>query len=684
MLKLRTILLSKYLYYGIFIIALIYTSIILNIPKTSNYKTPPTIISGTITSLTIIDNYLKITLKSSNESFILSYTFKNIKEQEEFKKTYHLGNEILVKGEATKPKNNSNFNYQKYLERKNIYYLIKVKEYSLISSEQNIYYFFKEKIAYHLHNNSYLYTFIYGDKSYISKEVIRSYQTNGISHLFAISGMHITLLSSLILKLLKKLKVKENTSYFITIIFLLFYLLLVGPSASILRGVLFFILFSLNKIYYFYIKPFHLFLLVLSISLIFNPFFIYDLGFLYSFSISLALIETSSYLQGNYFISLLKTSLISFLVSIPISLYNFSSLNFLSIIYNLFFVPLISIIIFPLSLILVFCPFLLPIYNFLINILESLSLFLSKISLLTFTFRKINIVFYFLYYPLIILFINGLIKKEKIKYLPLIIILLIHYSYPFFLNETYVKVQDVGQGDSIIIHSNNCTILLDTGTSNDNNYSLSANTTIPTLKKLGIKKIDYLLLSHGDKDHMGEAINLVENFKVEKVIFNCGEFNELEKDLIKVLDKKKVKYYSCIKELNIDNNKLYFLQTKEYDNENDNSNVIYTELDGYKFMFMGDAGVEVEEDLIEKYNLQDIDVLKVGHHGSKTSSSKEFINSINPKYSIISVGKNNRYGHPNDSVLDNLDKSKIYRTDIDGSIMFKIKNNTLQIETCTS
>ncbi len=88
--------------------------------------------------INIIDNYLKITLKSSNESFILSYTFKNIKEQEEFKKTYHLGNEILVKGEATKPKNNSNFNYQKYLERKNIYYLIKVKEYSLISSEQNI------------------------------------------------------------------------------------------------------------------------------------------------------------------------------------------------------------------------------------------------------------------------------------------------------------------------------------------------------------------------------------------------------------------------------------------------------------------------------------------------------------------------------------------------------------------
>ena len=86
---------------------------------------------------------------------------------------------------------------------------------------------------------------------------------------------------------------------------------------------------------------------------------------------------------------------------------------------------------------------------------------------------------------------------------------------------------------------------------------------------------------------MGEAINLVNNFKVKKVIFNCGEFNDLEKELIKVLDKKKIKYYSSIKELNIDNNKLYFLQTKEYDNENHNSNVIYTELNDYKFLFMG-------------------------------------------------------------------------------------------------
>ena len=147
---------------------------------------------------------------------------------------------------------------------------------------------------------------------------------------------------------------------------------------------------------------------------------------------------------------------------------------------------------------------------------------------------------------------------------------------------------------------------------------------------------------HGDYDHIGEAINLVENFKVEKVIFNCGELNELEMEIIKVLDRKKISYYSCIKELNIGDNKLYFLNNKDYGNENDNSSVIYTELNNHKFLFMGDAGVEVEENLLEKYNLKDIDVLKVEHHRSKTSSSEDFIDVIKPEYSIISVGKNNR------------------------------------------
>ena len=179
---------------------------------------------------------------------------------------------------------------------------------------------------------------------------------------------------------------------------------------------------------------------------------------------------------------------------------------------------------------------------------------------------------------------------------------------------------------------------------------------------------------------MGEAINLVNKFKVENVIFNCGPYNDLEQELIKVLDKKKIKYYLCIKELNIDNNKLYFLQTKEYDN----SNVIYTKLDSYKFMFMGDAGVEKEKDILEKYNLSNIDVLKVGHHGSNTSSSKDFISQINPSISLISVGENNIYHHPNKEVINNLSKSRIYRTDINNMVKLTINSKgILKVTTIT-
>lgn len=192
-----------------------------------------------------------------------------------------------------------------------------------------------------------------------------------------------------------------------------------------------------------------------------------------------------------------------------------------------------------------------------------------------------------------------------------------------------------------------------------------------------------LISPHGDFDHMGEAINLVENFKVENVIFNVGEYNELENELITVLNKKKINYYKGLKELNINKHKLQFLNTGVYDNENDNSNVIYFNYNDYKFLLMGDAGIEREKDILEKYNLNDIDFFKVGHHGSKTSSSEGFINEMNPKYSIISVGKNNRYGHPKDSVLNILSNTKVYRTDLDGSIEIKLNKNGYKISTCS-
>ena len=680
MLRLRKILLYDSIYIGILIIVLIISIIRINIKPNLFYKENSKIV-GTIENIEYEDDYYKLTIKGKEK--VLGNYYSNNKID------IHLGDKVKVSGiisEPTNPTIKNTFNYKKYLNNKDIYHLINIDNIIVISKNKNIYYKVKEFVYKRLNHNKYLYTFIVGDKFYLSQEIKNSYQENGISHLFAISGMHITLLSNIILKILSTLKVKENKRYLITSIILIFYLLIVGLSPSILRGVLFFIVFKYNNLYYFYIKPTNLFILVLCISLLINPKYIFEVSFQYSFLISFTLIYMSEFLSSkNYFISLIKTSIISSIVSLPISLYNFYSINVLSVIYNLLFIPLITIIVFPLSLITFIFPQITPIYNFITDIMENISIVLSKIKLGKLVFMKIHPIFYILY--LIIIFIVFyFIKKNNFKYIfILLFILLIHYIYPSTKNDVFINFIDVGQGDSILIH-NDKNILIDTGgkESSTKEKSIVINKTIPYLKSLGIKRIDYLILTHGDYDHMGESINLVEKDKVKNVIFNCGEFNNLEKELITKLNKNKVSYYSCINELDLENNKLFFLQTKEYDNENDNSNVIYTEINNYKFIFTGDASINTEKEILKDYNLPEIDVLKVGHHGSKTSSSKEFINEIKPKYSIISVGKDNRYGHPNKEALDNLENSKIYRTDQDGSIMFKIKNKKLKIETCAS
>ena len=689
--KLKTILqLNKYfIIIGLllFIYVLIFTKFI---KYESLYTLNDTIFTGKITNYSFNGNKLTMEVKGK-EKVIVNYYFKNEEEKENLFFSLHLKDTISFFGTFKEVSNNTipnTFNYKNYLYNKKIYYTFTATSINIIDNNKNIFYIIKDtllKKIYSRDNADYLLTFVLCDKSLLNSEDYTSFKNNGIAHLLAISGMHVGILLTILNFCLKK--AKENMRFTIISIVLLIFAFLTSFVPSILRVSLFFILNKINKEFNLRYKSIEILLITAYILVLFNPFIVYDLGFIYSFVISFGIMYYQDKITGNYFNKLFRISLIAFLFSLPInSLVNYE-INLTSIISNMVFVPFISLILYPLSLITFIIPILSPLFNFILKITAYLNLIFTKFVLII-NIPKMPIVLVILCFLLLIY-----LKRNKKLIICLILIIALCKVIPLLDNNYYVYYLDVNQGDSSLIispHQKNV-LMIDTGgkvTFNQDEWAKSSKTyqlsdnTIQFLKSIGITKINYLILTHGDFDHMGEAINLVNNFKVEKVIFNCGEYNDLEQELIKVLDKKNIKYYSCIKELNIDNNKLYFLQTKEYDNENDNSNVIYTELDGYKFMFMGDASTTTEKEIMNRYNLPDIDVLKVGHHGSKTSSSEYFINEINPKYSIISVGKNNRYGHPNTEVLENLKESKIYRTDEDGSIMFKIKNNKLKIETC--
>ena len=693
--KLKTIFASKTFLLSLIFLVFILTWYQVFLKRDNSKFSNEEEITGLIKSKKVTNNKITLELKSK-ENIIINYYVDTYDELNKLNDTLYEGIIITVHGTLNQPSNNTipnTFNYKKYLKSKKIYYTFNANAIEIVGNNSNFYYQFKHWLSKRIESiddTGYIKAFVLGSKDEIDEEVFKTYQNNGITHLFAISGMHISLFSSILLFLLKKIHLKDNQAYPIILLFLLGYTFLVSFTASVVRAFTLYLLLYLNKRLKLGIKTTKTFIYTILLILLLNPFFILDIGFLYSSLTSFGLILFSSYLKtSNKVLALFRVSLLALLFSLPITINNFYEYNFLSILANILIVPLVSTIIYPLSLITLIFPFFHPILKFFLTILESISTILNSITWFKIILPKMPYFLIISYYFIIYLLF---ITKKK-RYVIFLITLLLGYKLSFNLdNNFYVYYLDVGQGDSILLinpRSRKAT-LIDTGGKKSvsynefppNEYHVS-NNIITFLKSINISKINTLITTHGDYDHMGESLNIVNNFKVGDVILNCGSLNELEQELITLLDKKHIKYSKCINQLDISPIKLYFLNSGKYDNENDNSNVIYLKYNEIKFLFMGDASTVVEQDLLSKYNLKDIDVLKIGHHGSKTSSSKEFIEEINPNYSIISVGKNNSYGHPNKEVLENLKNSKIYRTDEDGSIMFKIKNNKLKIKTCS-
>ena len=664
---------KKILLYSILILIVI---IRYNSPLKSKYTGKETSVKGIIQKCQIKKDKAIIQIKGREKVIVFSND----------KKCY-LGAILKGTGQIQKPNNNTifyRFNYRKYLLSKNIKYVFYAKQIDINKNKIPLKYKIKNEIELHLKkykSKKYLESFILGNNNDIDEEVKNSYINNGIIHLFSISKNQISIIIIILSYILKKTIKNKLTADLIILNILIFYLFLTDYGPSIIRAFLTYYLIKYKKMLKIKGKNTDILITIFLITLIINPYTIYSVGFKLSYIISFFLMKYSKKIKGNNINKIFTISLLAFLSSVPIITNNNFKINLLTPLLNVLYVPIISIIVYPFAIITSIVKPFDKMFYLITYLIEKSNIKFNGIKYFTIIEPHFDSIEIFSYYVILIIILNKLRTKKQNYILIIIALIILRPKLYNLVAPNKITSIDVGQGDSTLLNLKKTKILIDTG-GNTNNKKLYEKI-ISYMHSQGINHINYQIITHGDYDHMGEAINLVNNFKVEKVIFNCGPYNDLEKELINVLDKKHIKYYSCIKQLNIDKNKLYFLQTKEYDNENDNSNVIYTELNGYKFMFMGDASVITEKEIIDKYNLPDIDVLKVGHHGSKTSSSKEFINEVNPKYSIISVGKNNRYGHPNKEVIDNLKNSKVYRTDQDGSITFKIKNNKLKIEICS-
>lgn len=676
--RLKTILHCNGLFYLLCIITILLTLIRIEIDIPNSYDLGTKKVVGEVLEYDIDGDYLKLTI-DANEKLIGRYYFKTKAEKELFIKSVDVYDTLRLNGEleeAEGSKDIYSFDYKQYLKSKNINYIIKIDKITLISKEKS---FFKGIKCFLLKRNSnpYIKAFIFGNNKSIITDVMSSYQEIGISHLFAISGMHIGLLTLVISKLLMKLNIKEKYIFIIISLFLFFYLFITGVSPSILRAIFFYLFFSINKIYNFNIKGVNIFMLIFSISLLVNPYYIHEVSFLYSYTISFSILLVGNKINnGSYFKRLFLTSLISFIVSFPITIYFFNQINILSVFYNMLFVPFISMIVFPLSIITYIIPFFEPIFNVFISLMEFLALKFNSISFSKLIFPSLPRYYYILYIIGVIIFIYFY-NKKIISVLPIILLALFNYLYPVFFNQNYLMFLDVGQGDSILIHSKDKTMLVDTGgvmnysrekwQERKNKKSLTNYVTIPVLKKLGIRKIDYLVLTHGDFDHMGEALKLIKQYSVEDIYLNQGNFNLLEKNVIK---KYRHVYQIREKEKIVLGNINIVQINKEFSDENDSSSILLMCYKNKKILLTGDASKKSEEYILNKYNIGKIDVLKIGHHGSITSTSDELLKELRPSLAIISCGKNNRFNHPHKETIDKLKEYRIkyLRTDISGTI----------------
>lgn len=626
------------------------------------------------TKIEIPKNFNSYVLDIEEDNYILFY--KGIKVKVYEKGHNNLPGDIIniefEKSNIDTKSYESDFNYKEYLYSSDIIYQGwgKTKEYITTTISINrirLYYtnYLKDNLSKDSYN--YIMALVFG-KNMLEDNISDSYSVLGISHIMAISGLHILFLFQIISFILLKLFNYYDRK--IPLILLFLYICFIGFRVSALRAFLFLLLSELNKKGKIKYTKLDILSISFIILILMNPYQIYQSGFILTFLVSFILIFIKRKNNENKLFYQYKTYLIIYFSTFPFVINITNKISLISFILSPIFSSIICIIILPLSYILTICPILDYGLKYIYIFINNYVLGISRYSLLL-NVKSFNIYSIFIYYLIFILLIYFILKGKRIILgFSLLISFLFIYINIDYINPFYkITFIDCGQGDSCLIELPN----------KKGNILIDAYNSYDYIKNMGISKINYLILTHSDSDHIGDYKELINNLDIDYIYYPIydDKFNTLLKG---------IKSYGISSgySFNLDNIKFNVLgPINKYDSPNLNSIVIKFNIYNKKYLFTGDMEEKEEIDLINKYKKElDSDILKVGHHGSNSSSSINFLDYVKPTYSIISVGENNKYNLPDLEIVNRLKAFGIvYQTNLCGNITIIQKNNYFNIKT---
>lgn len=505
---------------------------------------------------------------------------------------------------------------------------------------------------------SYCMGIILGEQTDYFKSNSEKLRNMGIIHLFCISGLHVFYLIQAIEKIAILIRVKREDLEIIQLIILPIYFILGGGSTSLFRAVMLVLVQLIAKrLHLPKQQTLEIWCGVLLVNLWVNPFVLLQMGGQLSYLLSLVLITSNTK-------SAFETSIKLFLIELPIIVFSTYKIHILTVLFNLIIVPVFSSIVVPITVLAFSVPLLAGVLNPLISLFEIILNFLDLLpGVIIFGRPALWIALLLLILALKISSTNSIkFKKWAIRFY--CISWLVTWMYFKFIPFGEVTFFDVGQGDSILIRKpfNRSITLIDTGGKaqfghNSQTKTIAKNSSINYLLSIGVSRIDNLCLTHQDMDHIGEASEILKSFDVKQLVFPVGveKTKNFQRDIRPFIRKTKIIRVlkgTTIKKLPL--NILYPLQ--EGKGENGDSLVLKGHFGKMNFLLTGDLDLEGEKQLIDSAGamINNIDVFKLGHHGSKTANSEDLLKVIQPKLAVISAGRNNRYGHPNVEVMDRL------------------------------